>query len=356
MSLITLGAYLILPSSIYTSPDGTAGVTLDAAGEYVSWIFKIPKTGTLKKIGVRIGVLTVADDMVLRVETVDASTGKPTGTLYASGATGTATPSGPYTTSWINLNGSTGIRVTKDDLVAVKLLLDYVDGNIQIITKWGLGPFNFPYCYSYYNSTDNFVMSGALMLGLEYDGELVHAPGLGLVMAGTSAAWSTAAFRKGLVLQVPFKCRAVGAIIRADIDNDATFEFYDSDQATILESVLIDKDIRGSSGLGGHYIPFSSSHILMINTNYRAVIRPSGGGNITYYYLTGIDDAPLKGLDMLEMGSAWHYTECNGAPTGEASWTDTTSQRPHFGIVIDQLDDGAGSGGGLPILGGSVVR
>ena len=106
---------------------GSGGFTLDAAEEHGAYIFQVPKTGTLKKVGWRCYTAT-SPVLTLKVslETVASTYGSPVATtnagktLYAANAeSADLTSFASSTTYWTEINGSTGVTVTKGDFIAV---------------------------------------------------------------------------------------------------------------------------------------------------------------------------------------------------------------------------------------------
>lgn len=351
MTLQSVGGNIVVPWYVALMSGAipyAAVLDANASTDYVAAIIKFPASGKLLKVGIRTSTVTTADPINVTIETVDPATGAPSGSLYAAGASGSVAAPASNTTYWVEINGANGIDVNLGDIVAIRLALDYTDGNLQVYIKGSAAhTYAFPYVYEYLNSSAT-LRAQSINIGLEYQtlGIIPFHLATPATVSGPSSTWSDSDFKKGLVFQVPYKCRVSGAIIYADIDNDAQMLFYDSDQATALETITLDKDIRQSTSGGFFHIPFSASRILTINTNYRLVIQPSAGGNITYQYLTVTDDGAFTAMSGVEFGTTWQYTECNGAPANEASWSNTATQRPLFGLIIDQLDDGANSGGG----------
>lgn len=328
--------------------------TLDAADEYVSGIFSIPKTGTLKKIGFRTGTVTAADTINVRLETVDATTGYPSGTLYLNespGSSGSQAAPSSNTTYWVALNGTTGVSVTKGDIVAIKILLDYVDGVLDILAHTYLGSYNLPYTEDYLGAS-HAKSSETPNYGLEYDGEIVPVVGMfPAIYTSVSPSWFTTTLKKGLCFQVPFKCRICGVVYYFDPDVNADVILYDSDQATAVQTWTVDKDVRAQA-LGAIFkLYLTTPKILTVNTKYRLVVQPSAMA-ITHHMLYTYPDSTISAMAGIEGGVNCYYTECNGTPTNEASWTDTVADRPAVaGVIIDQLDDGVSTGGSAPRFG-----
>lgn len=338
------------------------GSTLDAVGEYVAFIIKIPKTGTLKKIGFHTGTVTTADTINVRIETVSDSDGLPTGTLYDASGTGSQESPSAQTAYWVAINGSSGISVTKGDIVAIKFILDYVDGSLQI---WHTVSYvnvtnhaSFPYVVTYLGGASSKVTSMALSLALEYDGEIVPMPNA-ILPASSSAdtfASNSNPNHRGLSITPPFACRAVGVWAYLDIDAAADLVLFGSDGATALQTIsLPDPDIRGSTSAAPQYYLFTTAQNLVKGSKYRIVLRPSTTSNVSGQYNSFTDDGSLKAIDQMPLGQNAVYTTCNGTPANEASWTDDATKRSCMGLLIDAVDIPSG-GLANSILGSNIVR
>src|SRR5688572_2287311 len=59
-------------------------LTLDASGEKIGWVLQAAATGAIDAIWFRTGTVTTGDTVDVRIETVDPSTGLPTGTLWSA--------------------------------------------------------------------------------------------------------------------------------------------------------------------------------------------------------------------------------------------------------------------------------
>ena len=415
ISPATIGFELI---NAYVSGAGFAVSTLDAAGEYCGTVFRVPKTGTLMKVGIRVNAVTTADVIAVSLETVSVTTGMPNAIFYRSGAatactfqdtgdtvtktahglangdpvqfativtttgisvnttyfvvgkaddtfqveatvgggalaltnngTGTYTAGGQIaapaatTTYWVSLNGSLGIAVAAGDIVCVKCILEFVDGNLTILYRGGTpSSIEFPYPVQYVGGV-SYLQVTYCNLGLQYSDGITR-------LVSSFPALGAAAYdgfgnnddpeRRGLVFQVPFNCRIVGCWLGCYLVGDANVILYDSDQATPLETIACDKDIRGAIAPGVRYVAFVSPHILTLNTNYRISVEPSSTTDVRLYYVDVDAAASMAGL---EGGLTWQHTTAAAAPANEGSWVNTATRRPLIAIEVDQLDDGYG--------------
>lgn len=350
MTMTAFGGIIELPRPCFGLGMNT-GSTLDAAGEYIAFIIKFPKSGTLKKIGFHTGNVTTADTINVRVETVSDSDGLPTGTLYDANGTGSQESPSAQTAYWVSINGSSGITVMKGDIVAIKIILDYVDGNVQVwhtVAHYNItNAASFPYVVTYLGGSSAKVTSMAIALALEYDGEIVPLPNA--ILPASSAADTFASNsnpnHRGLAITPPFACRAVGVWSYLDIDAAANMVLFDSDGATALQTLALpDTDIRGSTSVAPQYYLFTTAQNLVKGSKYRIVLRPATTTNVSGQYNSFTDDGALKAIDQMPLGQNAVYTTCNGTPANEASWTDDPTKRACIGLLIDAVDIPAGGG------------
>ena len=62
---------------------------LPKGAEKLAFIFVVPKTGTIDRVSFSLGTVTTDDSLDIGLETVDATTGAPTGSAYGSSAVAT---------------------------------------------------------------------------------------------------------------------------------------------------------------------------------------------------------------------------------------------------------------------------
>lgn len=331
--------------------------TLNADGEYISWIFKAPKAGNISKIGIRVTAVTAADPIVVRLETVDAATGYPSGTLIdspANEAYGTIATPAATTTYWVSLTAAQ--TVTLNQLIAVKATLTFTDGNLTIGGHYiyGFGCITgFPYMVTYLDSAYAFIMA-TQNFGIEYDdGSIVYMENCTPAIAtGTISFGSNdSPDRRGLRFKFNVPCSISGAMVSFDCDEATNIILYDSDGVTALETISLDKDVRGSTLTQWIHVPFSQSRTLTKDAYYRIVVNPTTTTDVTLPYIDVTDDGANTAISGMPGGANFHYTTINGAPEAEGGWTNTVTRIPLIQLIIDKLDDGASTGGSSPRFG-----
>ncbi len=356
MSLVdTLGTNLV-PGAMarMVGPFGLTNFTMDEAADLVGGTLVIPRTGTLSKIGFRVGTVTTSDTLKVALEGIDATNGRPDGTVTPTNASGTQGSLSSNTTYWVALNGGSGVSVTKGDKAALTLRWNsYVAGNIAITYCLSSNTTinGFPYIFTYNNTGAVWALNGYNPnFALEYsDGVVEPVFGLWPAISTSGLSWnnSTTPDRRGLRFSLPYKATIIGVWVNIDSDGNSNILMYDSDGVTLLENIAIDSDIRYSTSAGTtQFIPFSTPRTLAINTFYRIVILPASATNNSITNFVVVDDGANVAMNAIDGGVNFHYTTCNGAPANEAAWTQTLTTRPPIALVVSQLDDGAGGSGG----------
>ena len=304
---------------------------IDASGERAAAIFKVPKSGTISKVGFRTGTVTTPQTLRVRLETV--TSGDPSGTLYGSSTAGTQ--AAPASNTFYTVALGTGATATLGDLVAAVVDFDSTVGNLNI-SALGFGCI-FPY-------TDLFTAAWVRsnwtpVISLEYDDGSYAYTGMMPVSTLTQYTYASGSTpdERALQFSLPFPCRAVGCWINVDSDNPLDVVLYEG--TTSLTSISLDTNTRGLNTDAPYYLPFSTAQSLTANTTYYLSIKPTSVSNITLQYFSvsaaAVMNSFIGGTSFIE-----------ATRTDAGAWTPSTTTRPFLGVVIDQFDDGAGAGGG----------
>jgi hypothetical protein len=336
MAIATFESEIMIPARITTpqasGPSFTSNL-VNANTKKHAFVLQAPKTGNIAKILIRTNTAATGANFDVRMETVDATTGDPSGTLWGTNTNATVNFNAANTmfTATLTAVGA----VTKGDIFAVNLVT--AAGSVSVSFCMGNDQLShFPY-------TDFFSAawgkaSSCPIVGIEYDDGSYHTmpgayPWSGL-NTNTYNSGSTPDER-GLKFKLPFPVRVSGFWADMDNDNDLTVKLYDSDGTTVLTSLAVDKDIRGTTNYGVQQYFFATTASLLANTFYRLTFVP-GASNIT----TADFDVPsAAAMDQVAGGQNFHHTQ----RTDAGAWTDTTTKRPFMGLIVDGFDDATGS-------------
>jgi len=333
-----------------TSRVFTFGNTLDAAGEYVATVFRATEAMTISHVLFRTSTTATGSPTVdVRIETVSATTGLPTGTLWATNTNGISAALSTNTVYTVALTASASIAV--GDVVAV--VFAYNSGtSVTLAVLQGAPPnasCGLPYLVNNAGTPAKVATVNQRVMAVGSSASsFYHVAGMVPLSTAAAQTFSTTngdAF--GNRFKVPFKCRCAGfMLVSTNSSGEFSYGIY-NDAGTELSSSSTTFDIDQITGTDGeiqlHY--FDNPVTLNPDTWYRIAMWPSSTTNVGAYKWTTATDAS-EAMPYTN----FHYTT---KATGGA-WTDTaTDEALVLDLIIDQLDDGVstGGGGGLKLAG-----
>lgn len=337
---VTLKGSLIYPDWFTAIPDlSYLAQLIDAASEKAAFIVQAPKTGTISKVLFRTGTVTTGATVDVRLETVSTTDGNPTGTLLGTDSNGSQVIADTDDNTVFTTSLTTGPSVTRGDIFAVVIVNPSVDfGNMQIVgfqsgSAGGAGGRHgiFPYSDLF---TTAWTKSTILpVCAFEYsDGTYEEIKGVYpmATVAVTSFNSGSLPDEIGIIFQLPMTVTVYGAWILTGAGANATVKLYDSDGSTVLASYTIDSDLRGGTSGRCYFVTFSSNVTLTKDTNYRLTLVPDTTTSITLSRFT-VNAAAV--MDAFPGGQNIYQTE----RTDAGAWTNTTTERPLMGLLINQL-------------------
>lgn len=350
MALQSFGPVLIPP---LPGPQGTANILLDASGEKAGMIFPAPAAGNITGLSFLTGTVTTGDDLLVSLQTVDATTGDPDETADQS-VVQTVLDTDDNTKFDVTLGAAR--TVTKGEMIACVFEFNsYVAGNLNIRGVTNPTGSGNPYFKNTYISlktggtwSKTSFAASAPLLAINYGGTYHHLPGVS-VPVPASIAYGTGSTPDERALlfnsSVPLKVVGIAAVMVAAAPVD--FILYDSDGTTPLGSCSIDPDMRSSAALGPICGFFASEVTLAASTNYRAAVKPTSASTATLHYI----DAGSSAL-LAQMGGATGM--CMSTQTDGAGWSQVADERPLISLIVSAVSDGGGGGSGTPgnLLGG----
>lgn len=344
MSLASVSPFL-WPHPFY-GVGGLTGFTtiLNESNDKAAFIMRAVRDVTIQKVGFRTGTVTTGGTLDIRVETVSAATGEPTGTLWAANTNGSQVVASTDDAAFFLTTLTSAAAINRSDVFAVVITnTSGAAGNLQIVATKSNNAQTFGYHGVYDDSSGlwNLFATGAFCLALEESGPAYYAaPYLApfSTLDDVTINNGTTPDELGNRLILPFAARALGAFIDLPSASGATLniKLYDSADTLLADSGTVDRD---QARTGVTVIPFASSVALAAGSLYRLTALPATDTNI------GIPSFSVPSNAMLaahQGGSGVYRTH----RTNAGSWTDTNTQRVLMGLVLDQLDDGAAGGGG----------
>jgi len=339
---------------------------IDNSADKVGVCLTATESRTITKVRFRCGTITSAGGTTtVSINTVGAD-GKPSTTLWNSPTnttSGTVTVSGSNTWQLVTLTA--GASVTADQRFSIVLSTDgspnYTTFQYQTQNS---SDFSGPHCTLWLDNAGGgyaaVVSAGVVEIILEdADGPFYQAGLSPLDGAVVLQAISTAGTEEvALRFQVPFKarCRGIGVVLyncsaASDVkatlwSSDSPSGANDAHASSLARSALRDGDSMPATTTDGIvWFWFTTPYTLAINTTYYAGIRNETAATANTGYLalpsiTGVLGANGSGTAAYFASRQW------AAGTASGTFTDDTAKIPQIALVIDQLDDGAGAGGG----------
>lgn len=320
----------------------TAQAIVDNTDDRVAFIFCVPKTGNITKVGFRVAAVTTAQTIRVSLCTVDAATGDPTTTLYGGSAAGTQ--ASPTANTFFEVTLGTQASATLGDVIAVVLQFNTTAGSITIspglTSILGRAGQAFPYMDVFGTAWTKGAATGVNCIPMCTIGYSDGTYPFNGMTPGATTAPAVVTFNNGSTpdeignrFTVPFPCQVSGFWTTADIDGDVEFVLYDSANA-VLATVLIDKDEEAVATAAYHtYRPFAPV-TLVANAVYRLVAKPTSTTSLSVYRMT---IAAAAMMEQMSGGTTWYET----SRTDAGSWTDTPTQRIYgSGLFFDGFHDG----------------
>ena len=354
-----------LPQIQMVSSTGTptySGIPVTTSAGTASAIFRVPRTGTLDKFEFMLGTpLTVPSNGVrCAFKQIDLTTGDPGSEVAFRVVTDSTVSTNTWCVPGVLTDDGTdsGIKwtVTRGDILCCNVSFQSFNtgDTMQALTKEDQsatvsGLTHFPYQDQSVGGTWT-KRREPIAVALKYnDGTYAFTGGqvsVGTVTTVRLYNTGTAINQRGIRFTVPAPIGVGGAWVRVSGVGDWTLVLYDQNTA-VLASVANDKDVDTSgSSPGGHFVWISSDIALSANTVYRLIASPTSATSFTTYDVSVSSNAILGAL---ETGITWYHTERSA---GTTTWTDDTARVDLMGLLVTQVDDGAGGTGTPYIIGG----
>lgn len=320
---------------------------LDAADEAAGLVVTAPKAGNIRNVSFRTGTVTTGATVDVRIETVDAATGNPSGTLWATNTNVSHAINAADDNVWLTTGNLTAsATVAKGDKIAVVIVNPSVSpGTLRIASM--------PQITQIPQGLLKTAGSWAKQLevpaiALQYDDGSYGF--IDNIFGGLTAITLTA-FNSGSTpdeAAIKFTCPVKMTVsgIWAHVGNiaagaDFDLVLYDSDGSTVLESVSIDGDHAISTAADNPLaVRFDTDVTLNAGSSYRVAVKPTTANNISRCVADFISAAAIASSPI------GPTTALTSTRTDAGAWTDTDTDSVLLaGVIVTQLDDGAGGGG-----------
>jgi hypothetical protein len=321
---------------------------IDAAGEQAAFIGRVPKSGSITKVGFRVAAVSGAGNADVRLETVDTTTGSPSGTLIGTNTNATQAISAAQ--AWYETTLTAAASVTQGGLLALVVANSSGAYNVSnwAVNNWGcINPHSQlfaggswtkqntpgPHAFGYNDATYSF---------------FAGAPPASQVNLNLFSTTSTPDER-GIKFRFPFRSRVCGYWCSVRILADFSVKLYDSDGSTVLLTDPCDQDVTSGTGsTATHISRFPGTATLEANTFYRLTVLPTTTTNISFGDFE-VNSTAI--LDAYDLGQNIIHTE----RTDAGAWTDTSTKRGFCGVLIDQIDVASAAIGPGSLAGGFQI-
>lgn len=312
----------------------TSTMVVDASGEKAAYIFRAPADGTITEVLFRTASITAADVMV-RVETMDESTGFPTGTLWDTDTEVAMSFSTGLTQFWRTAVLTAGATVQRGDLLAV--VVSWVAGSTAVMGL-NLTQRAFPYTALF---TASWAKQNAPvpMVVLNYGGDYYLPVGCSSGVTSASISTSTTPDEVGNLYTPLFTQRVIGLTALADFDGACQLTVYDSANTVLATTSIAPATRQGVNG-GAVELALDTVIELEAGESYRLVFTPTSTTSVNVQ--AWVVDA-AAGLATAPGGAEFVYTSRVDAGT----WSETTTQQAMIYPIIDGIEMGGGGGGRL---------
>lgn len=341
MTLVTLANDLMYPT--WQCGGNVQDLTLDAAGEYDSVIVRAREDMVISHVAWQVTNVSGSPTGTVRIESVDEDTGIPTGTLWGTNTnivTGTLT-------NGTRLDALTAsATISQGDVFAVKF--GYISGTSFRVQGRDIGASQGQFPYRVNNTgtptKQNWQRTPIMALGSSstvfYRRTRTYPPSA--IFEPEFNPTDDLTHEHGMRFSLPFPCRCTGMLfVPQNHTGDFNINLY-NDAGTLLSTGEHSghQSFQANNQSLMHELHFDDSIALAKDTFYRIAVEAIEAS--VDVRVVGHTLASANYMMATPWGAGNHATSFNGTVWDDAN----TSRQLIMGIIIDQLDDGAGAGGG----------
>jgi hypothetical protein len=144
----------------------------------------------------------------------------------------------------------------------------------------------------------------------------------------------------------PMRLMGWGMITALAAGANYRIQLYETGNNTPLLSTAYDGDLVQGTTLGVLTGRFTSTYTLAVGTTYRLALLPTTANTITHSYGELPSSASMAAVTSVG-GQLSTRNRSSTTDPDSASWTETATRLPALWPVVDQIDDGVSTGGGL---------
>ncbi len=305
---------------------------IDAADEVAGSVCRV-KAGNIRWVHFRTFTVTTGATVDVRVETVSATTGDPTGTLWGTNTNGSQVIASSDDNVWFRKQLTADAVVADDDVIGVLVVNPTTSfGNMEIARSVLInGPAATNTIRSPYgiNPTRSGPLSAPAAILLEYDDNtFAYASGYApFVSKNQSYSTSTNPDEACLVFTPKFAFRIFGFGMSATLSAAADYRvqlYEDGNNTPLIVTPTHDGDIVDSaSSSGSHFGLFSSKYIVKPETKYRLAFLPLTSTSATFFSHLIPSANSKKALNINDSLQHGKRNRSSTTDPDSAAWTDT---------------------------------
>jgi hypothetical protein len=355
-----------MPGVVTNSSFSMGTLTFDGANDRIGVGFQASSAMTVTGVKWLTGTVTVGSTVNVRIET--SSNGRPSGTLWATNTSAAVVIANGDDTVWKTATLTASATIAAGDQVWVVFTHNTGSPNMVLLAYMStLPPRVFPMLVQDTGTGTYAGISGTPAMILLSSGASVRVPGLMPYSSATLSAYDSADSPDEYACSFipPMKSRCVGALLGLmNIAAGADFKVFlwDNSGATntesnALASASFDGDIPPATTTDGLWEVYWSSPVTLdagstYHVGVRAQTATANGVTVLVWNMaaTGIPadaiDASPAGPDCVLKTRAWSAID----PGTVGAWTTDATKQPAFRLLLDQVDDGTGTGGGGGLL------
>lgn len=304
-------------------------------------------TDSVDKIAFRIAGSAVSGTYQIRIETVDTSTGFPTGTLWAANTYYDLNIVAGDTNAIKEVTLNSPANVNLGDVFAVIIQAITANNGTLSITYADDSANGFPYYLSDTAAAGSWslVTNGIPVLGVHYitngyltSDELIPISTNATLTYNTSTAGADC---YGNRYNLPYDVKIKRVWVWGDFDGNAIVNIYAADGVTILASGVNGLNNPPTANASLNIITLNQEISISANTNFYVSLEPTTTTSLSTYYLDFLNsDVKTQYVD-----SSCQMAQAKD-PSGVGSWTINAARIVTLGIILSEINIG-GSAGGL---------
>lgn len=358
------------PAAWFTCPGmvnsvgSAATMTFNGAGDKIGFVWTATSTTVPDLAAFYVSSHTSTGTIDCTIETVDATTGFPTGTLVTNSATASVSVTGTGIKTAAGMAGTATISAGTEYALVLTATAGFAGTfNVQWAQGAG-GNIGYPYLLTKDSGgawTKQTTSNSGYFLGMADTGgtyiqtDMLSGPVSSFAYQGVTDSTNPDERGNRFVPTVPCTCYGawvgLGLATTPDDTHSYALSLYSSHTATPVQMAtdVFDGNIQATSTV--RYLPFTSPQALSAGVTYAIAIKPTSSGGVQFLRAQLGANARLQTLT----GTTTMYSTTRdggaGAPSGGGNnFSDTNTDIYLILPVLSKYDDGAGgSGAGSPI-------